>query len=107
MRGAKHPDNSRDFGTPNSSDVLRNAELFDYTAITGTSQKISEPASGIPTFFVRPLGRTERLQKIAEVNIIGIAVYSRIDLYAQLTFLAKLRTKRSRPSFSAGAVRAP
>ena len=41
---------------------------------------------------------------IAEVNIIGIAVYSSIDLYAQLLLLAKLRTKRSRPSFSAGAV---
>ena len=33
-----------------------------------------------------------------------IAVYSSIDLYAQLAFLAKLRTKRCRPSFSAGAV---
>ena len=30
---------------------------------------------------------------------------ARIDLYAQLTLLAKLRTKRSRPPFSAGAVR--
>ena len=52
-----------------------------------------------PTFFVRPLGRTERSQNIAEANIIDIAVYSSINLYAQLPFLAKLRTKRCRPSF--------
>ena len=53
-------------------------------------------------FFVRPLGRPERIQNIAEVNNIGIAVHSIINLYAQLTFLAKLRTKDSRPSFIAG-----
>ena len=41
--------------------------------------QLREPAHlliGPTTFFVRPLGRTERLQMIAEVNIIiiGIAV---------------------------------
>ena len=67
----------------------------------------ADPTKSAWNFFVRPLGRSERLQNIAEVNIMDIAVYSSINLYAQLTFLAKLRTKRCRPSFSAGAVRAP
>ena len=36
-----------------------------------------------------------------------IAVYSSINLYAQLPIGAKLRPKDCRPSFSAGAVLAP
>ena len=59
---------------------------------------------GCPTFFVRPLGRTGRFQNIADANIMDIAVYSSINLYAQLALLAKLRAKDCRPSFSAGAV---
>ena len=57
----------------------------------------------LATFFVRPLGSTGLSQNIAEVNIMVNENNVRIDLYAQLTFLAKLRTKRSRPPFSAGA----
>ena len=85
------------------------------SALAAARQRISEPGSGFicesadphnsaDNFFVRSPGRPERFQNIAEVNIIGIAVYSSKILYAQLTFLAKLRTKDARPSFSAGTV---
>ena len=53
-------------------------------------------------FFVRPLGRTERFQNVAEVNIMGIAVYSSINLYAQLAIVAEIRPKQDGLRLSAG-----
>ena len=41
---------------------------------------------------------------MAEVNIMMIAIYSSINLYAQLTIVAENHPKQTSPSFSAGAV---
>ena len=78
-------------------------------------QQIFEPSSEIlrfikkknPRFFWRPLESTGLSQNIAEVNIMMNENNASINLYAQLTLVVKLRTKRSRPQLSAGAARAP
>ena len=45
-----------------------------------------------PTFFVRPLGWSGGSQNSVEVNIIVIAIYPSINLYAQLVFLCMSKT---------------
>ena len=53
------------------------------------------------TFFVRPLGRTDRFQNIDDVDIMITAINSSINLYAQLAIVAENRPKQTSPSFSA------
>ena len=56
---------------------------------------------------MRPSASSGRSQNVAEVNIISIAVYSSINLYAQLPIVAEIRPKGDGLRLSAGTVLDP
>ena len=79
--------------------IKQNSRFFNLVSL------FCYPSKKNTTFFVRALGLKERSQNVAEVNIMINAIYSSINLYAQLALLAKLRARKSRHSFSAAAFR--